>query len=324
MVWGWQSWFPARWQRRVHWMLAAGMLALALSLLPFLQTQFGLPPAAPAPVTPGRSLDATFAGGMRLLGIDLPQGAALEPGEPLLLTLYFTSDAPVREDYTLFLHVADAQDRLLYQFDGVPANGRHPTRQWIGGQVFADTHTILLDKIAEDGLATLSAGFYPIADPDTRAAVYDSSGQEIGDRLVLAALRLRSSSTPLAAPPAAPVAAWEHDIVLAAAQVGYDAGGLPAQVELTWQPQAAVQGDYTVFVQVLDGADNILAQVDSQPQGGAWPTSTWRAGDVITDTLAWPQAVSSWDRIILGLYGADGVRLPLAAGGDFQVLASKN
>ena len=240
------------------------------------------------------------------------------------MTLYYARYAPVSEDYTLFLHMADAQDRLLYQFDGVPANGRHPTRQWIAGQVFADTHTILLDEIAEDGLATLSAGFYPIADPDTRAAVYDSSGQEIGDRLVLASLRLHSSSTPPAAPPAAPAAAWEGGIVLAAAQVGYDAGGLPAQVELTWQPQAAIQGDYTVFVQVLDGADNILAQVDSQPQGGAWPTSTWRAGDVIPDTLAWPEDVAGWDRVILGLYGADGVRLPLAAGGDFHVLASKN
>ena len=48
---------------------------------------------------------------MRLLGVDLPAGAALEPGKPLPLTLYFTTDAPIPEDYTLFLHVAGAGDR---------------------------------------------------------------------------------------------------------------------------------------------------------------------------------------------------------------------
>jgi hypothetical protein len=260
---------------------------------------------------------------MRLLGIDLPQGAALEPGEPLPLTLYFTTDTPITEDYTLFLHVADADDRLLYQFDGVPVGGRHPTRQWVAGQVFADTHLISVPEIAQDGLATLSAGFYPIDDRDTRATVYASSGEAIGDRLVLASLRLHSTSAAAAAPPAAPVAAWANGIVLAAASVSDNAQGLPAQVALTWQPQAIVQQGYTVFVQVLDAQNNILAQVDSQPQGGAYPTSTWRTGDVITDTLAWEGDATGWERIIIGWYGGDGARLPLAGGGDFHVIAQR-
>jgi hypothetical protein len=278
MVGGWQGWFPRRWQRSVHWLLAGGMFALALGLVPIQQGAFGLPPAVRLPVTPDRPLDVRFAGGMRLLGMDLPQGAALQAGEPLPLTLYFTSDAPIAEDYTLFLHVADAGDRLLYQFDGVPAAGRHPTRQWIGGQVFADTHMVVVEEIAQNGLATLSAGFYPIDDPQARATVYDSSGQALGDRLVLAPLRLHSRAAAPAAPPAAPLAIWENGIALAVAQVTYDAKGTPSQVSLTWQPQATIQQDYTVFAQVLDGENNVLAQVDSRPQGGAYPTSTWRAG----------------------------------------------
>lgn len=325
MVAGWQGWLPARGQRGLHWLLAGGMVALALGLVPFLRAEFGLPPAVREPVTPDRPLDVRFAGGMRLLGLDLPGGAALAAGEPLSLTLYFTSDAPIVEDYTLFLHVADANDRLLYQFDGVPAAGRHPTRQWIAGQVFADTHTIAVAEIAQDGLATLSAGFYPIDDPQARTTVYDSSGQPLGDRLVLASLRLHGSeAAPAALPaarPAAPLAAWENGIALAAVQVVDDDQGVPAQVSLAWQAQATIQQDYTVFVQVLDAENNMLAQVDSQPQGGAYPTSTWRAGDVITDTLAWAGDAAGWQRIIIGLYGADGTRLRLAGGEDFHVLA---
>ena len=60
---------------------------------------------------------------------------------------------------------------------------------------------------------------------------------------------------------------------------------------------------------MLDAGNTILAQVDSPPQGGQYPTSTWRAGDVITDTLAWDGDVAGWERIIVGLYDSDGGRL---------------
>ncbi|MFN8467977.1 MAG: hypothetical protein U0X20_20625 [Caldilineaceae bacterium] len=330
MVAGWQAWLPADWlprmrpwRRILHVLLAAGAVVTALALIPFLQNSFGLPPATPQPLAPDRPLAATFAGGMRLLGADFPAGAALEPGKPLPLTLYFTSDAPIPEDYTLFLHVAGAGDQLLYQFDGVPVAGRHPTRQWIPGQVFADTHTITVGEIPEDGLATLSMGFYPIADPSTRVEVYDPNSQPIGDRLVLAPLRLHKQAAVQQPGSSGPAGTWQNGIVLDKAELATDSQGLPTGVVLTWAPTATIQSDYTVFVQVLDADNNIRAQVDSQPQGGSYPTSTWRAGDVITDTVTWPgeSNTGSWTRVILGLYGADGKRLPLQDGSDYLEVA---
>ena len=107
------------------------------------------------------------------------------------------------------------------------------------------------------------------------------------------------------------------------AKLATDAQGLPTGITLTWAPTATIQSDYTVFVQVLDATNNILAQVDSEPQGGSYPTSTWRAGDVITDTVTWPGEAdtSGWARVIVGLYGADGKRLPLQGGSDFLEVA---
>ena len=330
MVAGWQAWLPVTWlprlrpwRRVLHVLLAVGAVVSALALLPFLQNSFGLPPAAPRPLAPDRPVSAAFAGGMRLLGIDLPAGAALEPHKRLPLTLYFTSDAPIPEDYTLFLHVAGAGDQLLYQFDGVPAAGRHPTRQWIPGQVFADTYAITVDEIPEDGLATLSMGFYPIADPSTRVEVYDANGQPIGDRLVLAPLRLHKQAAAEQPGSSSPAGTWQNGIVLDRAELATGAQGLPTGIALTWAPTATIQSDYTVFVQVLDADNNILAQVDSQPQGGRYPTSTWRVGDVITDTVAWPRepAPAAGFGVILGLYGADGKRLPLQGGSDYLEVA---
>jgi hypothetical protein len=288
-----------------------------LALVPFLQSSFGLPHTASQPLTPDRPVAASFTGGMQLLGVDMPAGAALEPRKPLPLTLYFTTGTPIPDDYTLFLHVADAEDRLLYQFDGVPLQGRHPTRQWVPGQVFADTHTIVVDDIGQDGLATLSMGFYPIADRSTRVEVYDADGQAIGDRLVLAQLRLHKQGSHPKVAGSGPAGTWQNGIVLDKAELAMDAQGVPTGVALTWAPTATIQSDYTVFVQVLDADNRILAQVDSQPQGASYPTSTWRAGDVITDTLAWQGDATNWNQIIVGLYGADGVRLPLQGGGDY-------
>jgi 4-amino-4-deoxy-L-arabinose transferase-like glycosyltransferase len=324
MVAGWQAWLPANWLPRLHsWrvalhiLLATGAVITALALVPFLQSSFGLPRTVSQPLTPDRPVAASFTGGMQLLGVDMPAGAALEPGKPLPLTLYFTTGTPIPEDYTLFLHVADAEDRLLYQFDGVPLQGRHPTRQWAPGQVFADTHTIVVDDIGQDELATLSMGFYPIADRSTRVEVYDANGQAIGDRLVLAQLRLHKQGSHPKVGGNGPAGTWQNGIVLDKAELAVDTQGVPTGVTLTWAPTATIQSNYTVFVQVLDADTRILAQVDSQPQGGSYPTSTWRAGDVITDTLAWQGDATNWNRIIVGLYGADGVRLPLQGGGDY-------
>ena len=91
---------------------------------------------------------------------------------------------------------------------------------------------------------------------------------------------------------------------------------MPVGVAFTWAPTRTQQADYTVFVQVLDAENHILAQVDRQPQDGLYPTSTWRAGDVITDTLVWQGDAGEWQRVIAGLYAADGQRLDVTLPSD--------
>lgn len=311
MTVGWQAWLPTRWQPALHLALTAFMLVLAIAMALFLQDRFGQPPSLAQPPLPDRHFDARFDGGMRLVGADFPAGAALAPGQSLPVTLYFTTDEPVAADYTLFLHLADEQNRLLFQHDGVPADGRHPTRQWRPGAIFADRYEIVLPDVPVAGLATLSLGFYPVAAPGARQTVRNGAGEPIGDRVVLASIRLLGTPAgdQRVAPP--PIAVWQNGIALVAAEMQYDTIGQPVAVRLTWAPTATVQSDYTVFLQVLDEQDNILAQFDGQPQSGRYPTSTWRAGDVITDTLTWAGDLGNWKRIILGLYDTNGTRLPL-------------
>lgn len=54
-------------------------------------------------------------------------------------------------------------------------------------------------------------------------------------------------------------------------------------VDLTWQSLAPMAENYTVFVQVIDGRDQIVGQVDAWPLQGTYPTSQWQPGETIED-----------------------------------------
>jgi hypothetical protein len=111
-----------------------------------------------------------------------------------------------------------------------------------------------------------------------------------------------------------PLAAWQHGIQLAAADVAPAAGGSAVAVALTWQATENVHTDYTVFIQALDSQGRLVAQVDRQPQDGQAPTSTWQAGSVIEDQVELAVPPDEPVQIIAGLYDRSGVRLPLADG----------
>lgn len=107
------------------------------------------------------------------------------------------------------------------------------------------------------------------------------------------------------------MARWQQGITLASQSVTLDAAGVPQAVTLRWQASQVLHRDYTVFVQLLDAANQVVAQVDRQPQAGQWPTSTWRSGDVIEEKITLPPSTGVWSQLIVGLYDANGVRLEM-------------
>ena len=83
---------------------------------------------------------------------------------------------------------------------------------------------------------------------------------------------------------------------------------------LDWRALQPPTADYTVFVHVLDAANNLVAQADSPPQQGRYPTSSWDAGEQVRDVieLTLPAGLPGGDyRVQVGLYRLDtGERLP--------------
>jgi len=105
---------------------------------------------------------------------------------------------------------------------------------------------------------------------------------------------------------------------LAANQV---APGDILQVALSWQTGAPLAEDYTVFLQVLDGANQLVGQRDAPP---LTPAPVWPVNQPVADAhgiFIEPGTPPGRYRLIAGLYHSQtGQRLPVASGADFVEL----
>ncbi len=97
----------------------------------------------PAPGEVPNPQDHNFNNEIRLMGYEY-SGRALQPGEPLDVTLYWQALRADLPAYTVEVHLVDAQGRVLAKADNWPVNGTSPTTDWQPGQQIIDTHTVLM------------------------------------------------------------------------------------------------------------------------------------------------------------------------------------
>jgi hypothetical protein len=124
-------------------------------------------------------LAARFGDFAQVVGYDLAP-AALKPGEPLKLRLYFRALASAPENYVLFAHLVDGSDRVRGQRDAPPAGGAAPTRSWLTNETVTDERELSLAADAPPGRYRVAIGFYL---PSTGARVPLTEGAS-GDRLL--------------------------------------------------------------------------------------------------------------------------------------------
>jgi len=147
--------------------------------------------------------------------------------------------------------------------------------------------------------AATVAGELPVA---ARAAtVTDPTGQyPLLTRLQVPALALPP-------PPATRVATFQDGIALT--RVGVVP--TPARVRQTlaitleWLDLQPVPENYTVFLHLRDATNHTVAQVDRQPTDGSFPTTAWRAGDLVQDRYTIdlsPSVLPGRYRLVGGLY----------------------
>ncbi len=101
--------------------------------------------------------------------------------------------------------------------------------------------------------------------------------------------------------------------------------GEVVSVTLYWEALARAPLDYAVFVHLLSDTDTMIAQRDTYPGLGRYPTTAWEPGDIFADTyrLSIPATAYAPDRgtVRVGLYLPDGPRLTTRDGQDTISLA---
>jgi hypothetical protein len=149
--------------------------------------------AIPVPADPDVSLDARFGDIIALKGYslarkgDYPQERVgpcaagrmlcLEPGSSFQVTLFWQALAPVDADYTIFVHVRNAQGTTVAQKDSQPFDGLYPTGQWQLGETVAQPLEVDLPLDLAAGPYSLYIGLYRL-DTMTRLTLEnDSSGE---------------------------------------------------------------------------------------------------------------------------------------------------
>ena len=304
--------------------LALVILIPFAALAPFtiIAPAYALPPRFPNNATVPNPVHITFENQAELVGYALPQ-TRVAPGGVLPLTIYWRTRESITEDFSVYIRLFDANDKIIARWDAFPGGGLYPTRVWQPNEVIEDQYHIPIPLDARAGVGHIEAGLFRRVPLETLTA-RDPRGNVVTP--TLARFKITGPTQP--APPIENVVEYTFGDQIGL--VGYArqeniARGSTLAVKLVWRARTPIAEDYTVFVHLVDASGKIIAQQDAQPQRAAYPTSFWDAGEIIVDEYAFAvprDALPGEYQIRIGIYrGSDGRRL-LTRGEDHIVLAT--
>jgi hypothetical protein len=259
--------------------------------------------------------------GIAFLGSSVTR-LGVDPGDSLGLALYLRAQSAIDQDHTLFVHFLDTQGNSWGQVDQQPFGGQYSTSQWRPGQTLIQEIVLPVRSDAPPGEKMLAVGFYDAQ--VHRLPLYDPQGHPLPDGQLILTPR--------------PVVRWQAQFDLPTPLhqqeatlggyvrfLGYDLDDEPVHpgdavtLTLYWQCLSEMHASYTVFTHLLNAQGDLVAQRDQVPGEGAFPTTGWRTGEVITDPyhILLPQDLSSGTyHVGIGMYElATGMRLHLSEGG---------
>ncbi|MBP7690141.1 MAG: DUF2723 domain-containing protein, partial [Thermoflexales bacterium] len=247
------------------------------------------------------------AGGIEILGYSLDQ-TSIEAGQTAHLTLAMRATLTPTHILMPFATVGGREYRWT-------TDSRLLTPEWLPNEVIVERYDITLPFAAKPGEYPITLGLSDLSvgrDLDLSVPLQtikviaptkshiDLDQSRLGDfnaqiGLLGATANGTSTSDPLATitvKPGGSIGVW-----------------------LNWQAQQQVAESYTVFVHLIDGNNQLIAQEDYTPMGGAFPTQLWIpkwiAGQNVNDPyqLKVPEALPPGDYFIeAGLYGMTSTR----------------
>jgi hypothetical protein len=275
-------------------------------------------------------LDTSFANGMKLIAYDLtPDIVDPDSQDSLRLRLFWQADsseadpggpfpAPwMMEDFDAFVHLTDGE--AVWQTANRPMGDKYLLQN---GGVVEQAYDLLVPLEMPRGHAFIELGLYyyggeqPIHSYD-RIPIVDGLGQPVADRVTLGGLLVGEPTETLEAFDTDPLSAQFVDSI---ELLGWRAQADPSdpgqiQVVLDWQALDRPIADYTAFVHLLNGQQEIVSQHDQPPGGLERPSHLWAPGEMFRSrfTLERPTDTEADELTLrIGLYEPiSGNQLPL-------------
>ena len=209
-------------------------------------------------------------------------------GGELHLRLYWQALEPLDKDYSSFVHLIGLDGRLYAQSDSMhPAY--IPTSTWNPALYVVDDHYVRISLSTPPVAFSVRVGLYEL-----------KTMQLLGEAELPEWVNVQPRST-VKVPVKYPQTFPEEGIKL----LGYHLVNQDSFLILSlyWQAERKVSRDFQVFVHLVDSHGNIIAQADSPPLGGLYPTSKWLPKQIIQDVHLVPiPPGSSPKAILVGLY----------------------
>ncbi len=283
-------------------------------------------PVTPPRVASAHRRDAEIGGLLHVAGFGTGS-AQVSPGQTFDISVYWYVLHWPRRPAPLYMyaHLLDNASQAVGKVDRQPQDARFGSLRWPMGVVNTDTFSIALPANAPPGRYVVQVGMYagdtlkdlPVALPD----------KTVIDRFLLGPFKI-ALPVVLERPAHAVAAVFGERMEL----LGYDLGkqatqpGTTVALRLYWQASAAMSDDHTTFVHMVNKEGQLVAQCDVQAADGAYPTSIWDVGEIVTTdcvlTLPSSLPAGSYD-LRAGVYLWQSLaRLPVAGGADMVDLAS--
>jgi hypothetical protein len=235
------------------------------------------------------------------------------PGDTLRLDVVWQAQRQLEVDYAAFAHLVDGEGRAWAGDDHQPHGGLYPTSAWGTGEMVRDTFALTVPGDAPAGLYDVLVGWY---DPTTQTRLPLAGGTS--ERVGVVPVDWQAT-VGIAVDPLEVDFGQGADRVIRLEGYHWQAGPEFLEVTLRWRATGYPQGDYAVFVHLVDG-EEIVSQGDGPPLDGRWPTLLWLPGVALDDVhrVALPAGLHEgpYD-LLVGLYDpVTGARLPASSGGD--------
>ncbi|MBN1221396.1 MAG: glycosyltransferase family 39 protein [Anaerolineae bacterium] len=266
-------------------------------------------------------VEASFANAtgqpqVKLLGYTLPT-RRVQPGGSLPLTLCWQGLAPVLADTLTFVVLLDANLQPYGSIDRYPLGFYSPIL-WAEGEVVVDDFSMPVQAEAPPGVYTVHLGQYHLQHGQPEYLTLLRQDQPGGETaVVIGPIKVGGPPPGVTTENPTPQVTLNQPFGGKITLLGYDLNLESRQLNLTlyWRADANLQTDYTTFLHLRDTTNRTVAQKDSPPAGGRYPTSLWEIGEIVIDeiTLTLDQMPPGQYTPVVGLYEfATGARLPVS------------